>query len=98
MDPKERHAFWERKIEECFSSSMNITQWCELNKIHRQTFYKWLKCLREEDPDRFSIKNNKTSNWIELSSDAIKQAKALVPASAKPKVPNGPEPKESELI
>ena len=39
---------WKTLIKECQSSGMTVTAWCKMNGICEQTYYRNLKCLREE--------------------------------------------------
>ena len=39
---------WKTLIKECQSSGMTVTAWCKVNGICEQTYYRNLKCLREE--------------------------------------------------
>ncbi len=39
---------WKTLIQECQSSGMTVTAWCQANDICEQTYYRNLKLLREE--------------------------------------------------
>ena len=39
---------WKTLIQECQSSGMTVTAWCQANDICEQTYYRNLKALREE--------------------------------------------------
>ena len=39
---------WKQLISECQSSGMSVRNWCTLNHIHEQTYYRNLRKLREE--------------------------------------------------
>lgn len=81
MNASERRNIWADRIERCLSSDMTIEEWCRLNHIGRSTIYKWMAEFRKTEPGRFACRSSMTSNWIAMTSEAIADARAIVPAA-----------------
>ena len=39
---------WKQRIVECQASSMTVKSWCKQNRLCEQTYYKYLKRIRQE--------------------------------------------------
>ena len=39
---------WKKLIFECQSSGMQVKDWCALHNVTKQTYYYWLRKIREE--------------------------------------------------
>lgn len=46
---------WRKRIVECQSSGMTVSHWCKQNGYCEQTYYKYLKRIREEMVDALPV-------------------------------------------
>ena len=47
-----RHKLWAKEIAECQSSGMKISEWCQMKGISCNTYYRWLRIVRNEFLER----------------------------------------------
>lgn len=62
---------WKNIITECRSSGMPVYRWCKENGICEQTYYKYLKKLREQELSTLSLALN--SPHEEMPSTSFKK-------------------------
>lgn len=77
------------QVIQCLASDLTVNEWCGLNRIHPSTWYKWAAKFRREEPEIFEGSPSR-SEWIEVSRESIRAARAIVPAGDEAR-PAGPD-------
>lgn len=70
---------WRERVERCLTSDYSNKEWCELNRICPSTLYYWIAKFKKEEPGLISTQN--TSEWIEITKEALAHRVAMVPHS-----------------
>lgn len=75
---KIRLAEWNKIFEDRAQSGLNITKYCELHNLSRDSYYYWQNLARSE-----ALSQMKTPALVELKTPAVKDAVTLCSSSEK---------------
>ncbi len=73
---------WSQLIEECQSSNMTVTAWCEANDIHIKTYYYWLRKVRNHTLQQMPALTEDLPADQEESPVIFKKLNAAAPLAA----------------
>lgn len=80
-----------RQVEQLAVSGMDVSSWCELNRVDKGALYDWMREFRESDPDVFggyeiAHAGDGRRNWYECVRKALRTSTAIEKA-VQPGVP-----------
>ena len=58
---------WKQRILECQASGMTVTSWCKQHGFAEQTYYRYLKLLRQELCDALPVPVQEQSKPVQFS-------------------------------
>lgn len=69
------------QVERLLATNLSVAEWCDLNKVLRQTMYYWLSYFAENEPELFGGKQNIVDSskrrWVESTRKNMAASKAL---------------------
>ena len=71
-----------RQVEQLVASGMDVSSWCELNRVDKGALYDWMREFRESDPDVFggyeiAHAGDGRRNWYECVRKALRASTAI---------------------
>gem|GEM_PF-5524006 len=80
LDANARRNMRFEQVERFLNSGATVVDWCKLNGIPASTLYKWMAIYRKGELSEelgARQKSKATSEWVELSREAMKESVAI---------------------
>jgi len=73
-------------VKRLLATDLSVPQWCEHNRIPKNTMYNWLNTFAEREPELFggaeNIADRTKRRWVETTRENIRKSKALATREA----------------
>lgn len=74
------------QVERLLATDMKVTEWCDRNRVSRQTMYYWLAIFAEDEPELFggvqNVVDSSKRRWVESTRKNMAASTSL--ATTKP--------------
>ena len=64
-------SLWTTRIKECKSSGMTVVAWCKINNIGIKNYYYWMRKIKREAFEEFSLGHNDNNSSVTASNSPV---------------------------